>query len=92
MDTDMNSNMIDTLQSENKQLKLELEELKDKLQKYTNSEGHKKYYEKNKEIVKEKAKNYLEKLKTKNPDKLKEYRRRAYLKRKEKQKQQTGKE
>tara|TARA_Y100000780_G_scaffold231841_1_gene259221 strand:+ start:4715 stop:4993 length:279 start_codon:yes stop_codon:yes gene_type:complete len=92
MDTDMNLNMIERLQNENKQLKLELEELKEKLQKYTNSEGHKKYYEKNKEVVKEKAKNYLEKLKTENPEKLKEYRRRAYLKRKEKQKQQTEKE
>lgn len=100
MDTDMNSNMIDlhskykstiyeTLQNENEKLKLELEELKEKLQKYTNSGGHKKYYEKNKEVVKKKAKNYLEKLKTENPEKLKEYRRRAYLKRKDKQKQQT---
>lgn len=103
MNSDISSNMIDlqskykstiyeTLQSENEKLKLEVEELKEKLQKYTNSEGHKKYYEKNKEVVKEKAKNYLEKLKTENPEKLKEYRRRAYLKRKEKQKQQTGKE
>ena len=103
MDSDMSSNMIDLqskykstiyeiLQEENKQLRLEVKELKEKLQKYTNSEGHKKYYEKNKEVVKDKAKNYLEKLKTENPDKLKEYRRRAYLKRKEKQKQQTEKE
>lgn len=92
MDSDISSNMIETLQKENVKLKLEVEELKEKLQKYTNSEGHKKYYEKNKEVVKEKAKNYLEKLKTKNPEKLKEYRRRAYLKRKEKQKLQTDKE
>lgn len=88
MNTDMSFNMVETLQEENKQLKLEVEELREKLQKYTNSEGHKKYYEKNKEIVKKKAKNYLEKLKTENPDKLKEYRRRAYLKRKERLKQQ----
>lgn len=92
MNSDMSCNMIETLQEENKQLKLELEELKDKLQKYTNSGGHKKYYEKNKEVVKKKAKNYLEKLKTENPEKLKEYRRRAYLKRKERLKQQTEKE
>ena len=84
----MSSNMVKTLQEENKQLKIEVEELREKLQKYTNSEGHKKYYEKNKEVVKKKAKNYLEKLKTENPDKLKEYRRRAYLKRKERLKQQ----
>lgn len=88
MDTDMSSNLVKTLQEENKQLKIEVEELREKLQKYTNSEGHKKYYEKNKEVVKKKAKNYLEKLKTENPDKLKEYRRRAYLKRKERLKQQ----
>lgn len=90
MEIDMSCNMIKTLQNENERLKLEVEELKEKLQKYTNSEGHKKYYEKNKDIVKEKAKNYLKKLKTENPEKLKEYRRRAYLKRKEKQ--QTDKE
>lgn len=88
METDMSFNMVETLQEENKQLKLEVDELREKLQKYTNSEGHKKYYEKNKEVVKKKAKNYLEKLKTENPDKLKEYRRRAYLKRKERMKQQ----
>lgn len=90
MEIDMSCNMIKTLQNENERLKLEVEELEEKLQKYTNSEGHKKYYEKNKDIVKEKAKNYLKKLKTENPEKLKEYRRRAYLKRKEKQ--QTDKE
>jgi hypothetical protein len=44
----------------------------------------KKYYEKNKERVKENAKNYLNRLKVENPEKLKEYRHRAYLKRKEK--------
>ena len=88
METDMSSNLVKTLQEENKQLKIEVEELREKLQKYTNSEGHKKYYEKNKEVVKKKAKNYLEKLKTENPDKLKEYRRQAYLKRKERLKQQ----
>ena len=92
MNSDMSLNMIETLLEENKQLKLEVEELRVKLQKYTNSEGHKKYYEKNKEVVKKKAKNYLEKLKTENPDKLKEYRRRAYLKRKERLKQQTENE
>jgi cell division septum initiation protein DivIVA len=88
MNTDMSFNMVETLQEENKQLKIEVKELREKLQKYTNSEGHKKYYEKNKEVVKKKAKNYLEMLKTENPDKLKEYRRRAYLKRKERLKQQ----
>lgn len=87
MNSDMSSNIVKILQNENDKLKLEVEELKQKLQKYTNSVGHKKY-EKNKEVVKEKAKNYLEKLKTENLEKLKEYRRRVYLKQKESLKQQ----
>ena len=69
---------------ENQKLKLKNEELENKLQKYTNSDGHKRYYEKNKDIVKEKGKTYLQKLKEENPDKLKEYRRTAYLNRKAK--------
>jgi adenylosuccinate lyase len=75
---------LDDLKKENKLLKEEIEMLKEKLQKYTYSKGHKNYYEKNKDIVKTRANNYLEKLKSENPEKLKEYRRRAYLKQKEK--------
>lgn len=63
-------------------LKIQLEENKKKLEKYTNNERHKKYYEQNKERIKENAKNYLNRLKTENPEKLKEYRHKAYLKRK----------
>lgn len=66
------------------QLKAENDRLQSQLEKYTNNERHRKYYEKNKERVKENAKLYLNKLKDENPDKLKEYRHRAYLKRKEK--------
>ena len=66
------------------QLKAENDRLQAQLEKYTNNERHRKYYEKNKERVKENAKLYLNKLKDENPDKLKEYRHRAYLKRKEK--------
>jgi regulator of replication initiation timing len=77
-------NNIDELIQENQSLKIKNQELEHKLQKYTNSEGHKRYYEKNKEIVKEKGKSYLHKLKEENPDKLKEYRRTAYLNRKSK--------
>ena len=77
-------NNIDQLLQENQKLKLKNEELENKLQKYTNSDGHKRYYEKNKDIVKEKGKTYLQKLKEENPDKLKEYRRTAYLNRKAK--------
>ena len=65
-------------------LEAEIERLKSKLEKYTNNERHRKYYEKNKERVKENAKQYLNRLKEENPDKLKEYRHRAYMKRKEK--------
>ena len=65
-------------------LEAEIERLKTKLEKYTNNERHRKYYEKNKERVKENAKQYLNRLKDENPDKLKEYRHRAYMKRKEK--------
>ena len=66
---------IETLKEENTKLKLQLEN-------YTNS--RKAYYEKNKDIVNEKAKQRLKKLAQENPDKLKEYARNAYLKRKEK--------
>jgi hypothetical protein len=59
-------------------------DLTKRLQKYTNSDGHKKYYEKNKERVKINGSNYLKKLKLENPTKLKEYAHRAYLNRKEK--------
>ena len=65
-------------------LQAEIDNLKTKLEKYTNNERHRKYYEKNKERVKENAKQYLNRLKDENPDKLKEYRHRAYMKRKEK--------
>lgn len=66
--------------SELKQKNLELEE---HLKKYTNSLGHRKYYEKNKEKVIKNANAYLKRLSEENPEKLKEYRRRAYLNRKE---------
>ena len=85
----MNSN------DEVSELKLKLEkmekyvkELEDNLKKYTNNNRHLKYYENNKEVVKERTKNYMEKLKNENPDKLKEWRRNYYLKKKEKLKTQ----
>jgi hypothetical protein len=72
-------------------LKLEIEELKnknqlleEKLKSYTNNPRHKKYYDNNSEIVKERAKQYMNKIKESNPEKLKEWRHNAYLKRKEK--------
>ena len=75
---------MDTKDEKIAALQQEIQALKTQLEKYTNNERHRKYYEKNKERVKENAKQYLNKLKEENPDKLKEYRHRAYLKRKEK--------
>ena len=75
---------MDELINENNMLKQKVTELEERLKKYTRGKNHKKYYEKNKEMVMKNGANYLQKLKEENPDKLKEYRRRAYLKRKEK--------
>lgn len=62
-------------------------QLKKKLENYNNSRNS--YYEKNKEVVNQKAKERLKKLSQENPDKLKEINRRAYLKRKEKVKENS---
>ena len=67
-----------------KQLKNRNNELEEQLKSYTNPARNKKYYEKNSDIVKEKAKNYMEKIKESNPEKLKEWRHQAYLNRKAK--------
>jgi len=83
------------MEQENAELKLKIEKLtlhisvlEGHLKKYTNSTRHLKYYENNKEVVKERTKNYVEKIKETNPEKLKEWRRNYYLKRKEKLKEQ----
>ena len=68
-------------------LKEENIQLKKKLENYNNSRNS--YYEKNKEVVNQKAKERLKKLSQENPDKLKEINRRAYLKRKEKVKENS---
>jgi hypothetical protein len=68
-----------------KMLREENEKLKKQLENYNNS--RKSYYEKNKEIVKEKAKERLKKIKEDNPEKIKEYAKRAYQNKKEKLKQ-----
>ena len=79
----MNEN-IDILKLEIEELKKKNVELEEKLKLYTNPERNKKYYEKNSNIVKEKAKTYMEKMKETNPEKLKEWRHTAYLNRKAK--------
>ena len=75
---------INIVLEENKKLKLLVEELQEKLNKYTNPESCQKFYEKNKEKIIQNSNKRLQKLKEENPEKLKEYRKNAYLKRKEK--------
>jgi hypothetical protein len=67
-----------------KTLKAQQTDLEQRLKKYTNGENHKRYYEKNKDKIKETGASYLQKLKTENPEKIKEYSHRAYLNQKEK--------
>jgi hypothetical protein len=71
---------------ENSLLKSKIEQLEQKLKKYTNGDNHKRYYEKNKDKIKKEGLAYLKNLKLDNPDKIKEYNHNAYIKRKEKKK------
>ena len=80
---------IDKLKLEIEELKNKNNELEEKLKCYTNPTRNKKYYEKNSDIVKEKAKNYMGKIKETNPEKIKEWRHQAYLNRKAKLKPQN---
>ena len=48
---------IDIIKKENEELKNKLAETEKQLEKYTNNERHKKYYEKNKEKIKENGSN-----------------------------------
>jgi hypothetical protein len=73
---------IENILKENSALKEENTILKDKLHKYTHSQ--KEYYEKNKEIVIQKARENKIKIAEEHPEKIKEYAKKAYLKRKEK--------
>jgi hypothetical protein len=83
---------IEAVLEENKQLKVLVEELQEKLKKYTNPNRNKKYYENNKDKFIQNANDRLQKLKETNPEKLKEYRRTAYLKRTDKLKNENIKE
>ena len=81
---------IENVIKENISLKEENNKLKTLLENYNTS--RKSYYEKNKEIVNEKAKQRLKKIAEEDPERLKEINRKAYLKRKEKlQKLETTK-
>ena len=82
----LNKNKNDKLEEEIILLKNKIEELEQKLKKYTNGDNHKRYYEKNKEKIKKDGLSYLKNLKLENPDKIKEYNHNSYIKRKEKKK------
>lgn len=73
---------MEALLKENEGLRKENEELRQQLTSLSDSK--KKYYENNKDKVKEKALQRLKKISEDNPEKIKEYRRNAYLKRKDK--------
>jgi regulator of replication initiation timing len=73
---------IDDILVENKKLKVENIELKRQVDTY--SKPQKSYYERNKEVVNQKAKERMKQLSQENPEKLKEINKKAYLKRKEK--------
>jgi hypothetical protein len=75
---------MNSYEQEIMQLKQKIVDLEEKLQKYTNGNNQKNYYEKNKEIIIKKANENKKKLKETNPEKIKEYAHRAYLKKKEK--------
>jgi hypothetical protein len=79
---------MESLLEEIRILKIKNSELEEKLHKYTNGDGHKRYYEKNKDTVIQKANENKKKIKETNPEKIKEYAHRAYLKRKEKLKKE----
>lgn len=81
---DIDINEFNKLKEENEELKKKNNELEEKLKSYTNNHRHKKYYDNNAEIVKERAKKYMKQIKETNPDKLKEWRHNAYLNRKAK--------
>ncbi len=85
-DYDMQNAMLllKKLNSKILELKTQNLDLELRLKKYTNGENHKRYYEKNKEKIKETGASYLQKLKVENPEKIKEYSHRAYLNQKEK--------
>ena len=84
IDSTLKINNEKSLLEENVILKMKIIELEDKLKKYTNGSNHKRYYEKNKEKIKESGSNYLQKLKIENPERLKEYSKRAYENKKKK--------
>ena len=85
-------NEYNKLKVVNEELIIKNKELEEKLKSYTNNNRHKKYYENNSNVVKERSKNYIKKIKETNPEKIKEWSRNAYLNKKEKLKLQKEKD
>ena len=82
MDKDLR---IKELEERNAQLEDELRTTKEHLKKYTAPPSSKVYYEKNKELVKERVKKCREKTTYKStPEQRKEYNKQSYLRRKKK--------
>lgn len=80
--------LYEKLKDDYLKLKIEKEELVEKLNTYTSTHRQRKYYEKNAEDIKQKNKEYISRLKEKEPSKIKEWNRTAYLKRKDKLKEE----
>ena len=70
---------LELLKKENEELQLRIQELEERLKKYTAPTRHKKYYENHKEELLEKMKKYKQ-----TPEQIKERNKKAYLKKKEK--------
>ena len=72
-------NELELLKKENEELQLRIQELEERLKKYTAPARSKTYYENHKEELLEKMKKYKQ-----TPEQIKERNKKAYLKRKEK--------
>lgn len=72
---------IRALTEENAKLKEELQTTKEHLKKYTAPSYKKEYYEKNKDVIKERNKKYKP-----SPEQKKEYNKQAYIRKKEMEK------
>ena len=59
---------MDELQKQIEDLKAKNMELEERLKKYTNGDNHKRYYEKNKDKIKEQGTTYLKKEKIKQQE------------------------
>ena len=85
----MDEEKIKEILEENAKLKEELQATKEHLKKYTAPSYKKEYYEKNKDIIKERNNTYKQNNNYKpTPEQVKLYNQRSYLKRKEKLKKE----